>query len=619
MSLRRILIPRYSTELYARRSLPENGLLSYRSSEKEEIDNRPNFIYRAQVAENHPQKLLEFVYTVFPDVKRTQAKQWLQYNSLLVNDEPQTKFDLALRIGDWISVKAGKSKGNSRSNSGGDIKKKSYGVLPYGLKIVYEDEAIFIVDKPHALSVSSSQQSNVSPTPSTHKDSKLNPNNSTNGTDRKDKKFTNRKDSNIVSNTKTVHSIVSSYLGKRAGSSESKVFIVNRLDEDESGLVIFAKSSLYKEYLVKNWNSFGVIYNVLCMGMLFPQQGTVSTYMDESESTVLCSLSKSNSSKSSSLAISHYRTLQSVSSPASPLFHQKGINLSGKRTDSTGINDPGSYSLLEISLETTRRDQLRSQFSFINHSICGDYKYGLLSISKMENKMENKIETKIENERETKMDRLILNGESENDSSIVSIAKTIPENRIENITSNKDEIDNVSIYDPIRRLGVHFSEIRMTHPISKDTIAIVSEYPSSFLDPIKRSKDMSSLSLFESQDSLLTENKGSAGNYKNRENKSTSSGSGGSSSMDRPNNDEVDINSEIDNDDGQLDSLQTGLEKHKSDNNKNDKIKVFTLTEFLGTGPSQVKSPGRNGPKRNNVASSPPDNSNKIFVKKARK
>ena len=39
-------------------------------------------------------------------------------------------------------------------------------------------------------------------------------------------------------------------------------FIVNRLDEDESGLVIFAKSSLYKEYLVKNWNSFGVIYNI---------------------------------------------------------------------------------------------------------------------------------------------------------------------------------------------------------------------------------------------------------------------------------------------------------------------------------------------------------------------
>ena len=182
MSLRRILIPRYSTELYARRSLPENGLLSYRSSEKEEIDNRPNFIYRAQVAENHPQKLLEFVYTVFPDVKRTQAKQWLQYNSLLVNDEPQTRFDLALRIGDWISVKAGKSKGNSRSNSGGDIKKKSYGVLPYGLKIVYEDETMFIVDKPHALSVSSSQLSSASSTSLNNKELKTNSNNLTNNT-----------------------------------------------------------------------------------------------------------------------------------------------------------------------------------------------------------------------------------------------------------------------------------------------------------------------------------------------------------------------------------------------------------------------------------------------------
>jgi 23S rRNA-/tRNA-specific pseudouridylate synthase len=98
-------IYKYSTALKAKIATTESNLLSYQSTEKEEFDNRPSYIHRAQVNDNHPQKLLEFVYTVFPDVKRTQAKQWLQYNSLLVNDEPQTKHDLSLRLGDWISVR----------------------------------------------------------------------------------------------------------------------------------------------------------------------------------------------------------------------------------------------------------------------------------------------------------------------------------------------------------------------------------------------------------------------------------------------------------------------------------------------------------------------------------
>ena len=60
----------------------------------------------------------------------------------------------------------------------------------------------------------------------------------------------------------------------------------NRLDDEESGLVIFAKSSLYKEYLLKNWNTFGVVYNILCLGVIFQQQGTIKTYMLESGSKI---------------------------------------------------------------------------------------------------------------------------------------------------------------------------------------------------------------------------------------------------------------------------------------------------------------------------------------------
>ena len=72
-----------------------------------------NLMHRGKVSESDPMKLLEFVCSVFPSVKRTTAKQWLKYNMILVNEEAQSKHDFDLRIGDWIAVKA-----NSKSSSG---------------------------------------------------------------------------------------------------------------------------------------------------------------------------------------------------------------------------------------------------------------------------------------------------------------------------------------------------------------------------------------------------------------------------------------------------------------------------------------------------------------------
>ena len=72
-----------------------------------------NCMHRGKVSEADPMKLLEFVCSVFPSVKRTTAKQWLKYNMILVNEEVQSKHDFDLRIGDWIAVKT-----NSKSSSG---------------------------------------------------------------------------------------------------------------------------------------------------------------------------------------------------------------------------------------------------------------------------------------------------------------------------------------------------------------------------------------------------------------------------------------------------------------------------------------------------------------------
>ena len=83
-----------------------------------------NYMHRGKVSESDPMKLLEFVCSVFPSVKRTTAKQWLKYNMILVNEEAQSKHDFDLRIGDWIAVKA-----NSKSSSGSTSSTGSRGIV----------------------------------------------------------------------------------------------------------------------------------------------------------------------------------------------------------------------------------------------------------------------------------------------------------------------------------------------------------------------------------------------------------------------------------------------------------------------------------------------------------
>lgn len=353
-------------------------------------------------------------------------------------------------------------------------------------------------------------------------------------------KITKKGSNAIIGNTKTVHSVVSSFLGKRAGSTDSKVFVVNRLEADESGLVIFAKSVASKECLLKNWNTFGIVYNVVCEGLFFPQQGTIKTYMDESGSVVTCSPTESETAKSSPLTISHYRTLDSVSSTSSLLL---SLNSKDERAadivrSKNETDDKQSYSILEVSLDTTRKDQIRSQLSYLNHSVCGDYKYGPLAVSILENNSED------------------------------GICRDI----------HDDDSNHKSIHDPIRRLGIHFSEIRMTHPCTKDSLTVTSNSPSSFNDLIKRIQSQTSSSAKHDLFSLTSE-------FRNEK--------------------ISEVEDDDNNEDGDSESLHRGSQKHSADS-KINKVKVFSLTEFLGT---RFKSSG--GKSKSNT-SDPPSNADTI-------
>ena len=146
----------------------------------------------------------------------------------------------------------------------------------------------------------------------------------------------------IATNKNKEHNLyaeVYDYLHKK----NQKVFIVNRLDKDTSGLVIFAKSEKIKDLMQNNWNYVIRKYYAIVDGIV-EKGGVVQSYLKETKTL----LTYSTRDKSGKYAKTIYN----------PLFHNN------------------NYSLLDIEIKTGRKNQIRVQLANIKHPIVGDKKYG---------------------------------------------------------------------------------------------------------------------------------------------------------------------------------------------------------------------------------------------------
>lgn len=146
-----------------------------------------------------------------------------------------------------------------------------------------------------------------------------------------------------LENEKTAYRMVGEYLKKQR--STHKVFVVHRLDKDTSGVLLFAKNYQIQQELQNNWNSLVKIrgYLALVEGWFAQTEGTLKNYLSENKGQIVYV----SNSKSGKLAITHYRVLE-----------KKGPN-----------------SLLEIFLDTGRKNQIRVQMAHIHHPLVGDKKY----------------------------------------------------------------------------------------------------------------------------------------------------------------------------------------------------------------------------------------------------
>jgi len=142
---------------------------------------------------------------------------------------------------------------------------------------------------------------------------------------------------------RTAHRILNEHLKTRSGSPRQQAFIVHRLDRESSGLMLFARSESAQAALQRNWKSVTKKYLAVVKGVPSKAQGTLTDHLVESKSFRVHRVDHGGQ-----LAITHYRVLRTM----------------------------GDKSLLELTLETGRKHQIRVQLATLGHPIVGDCRYG---------------------------------------------------------------------------------------------------------------------------------------------------------------------------------------------------------------------------------------------------
>lgn len=215
---------------------------------------------------------------------------------------------------------------------------------------------------------------------------------------------------------------------------------------------------------------------------------------------------------------------------------------------------------MEVSLETTRRDQARAQLSFLGHSICGDYRYGPLA----------------------DMESLSLGSSAPTPGALHSTA----EGR-RCIVDEKESERLVALHDPLRRLGLHFSELRLTHPTTNSALTLTSHCPTSFTDLLRRRSKSSSIDFYSSEiviNSMVVSRADIQASSRIVESKGITDTKDCESDRQQQVNKEGHLS--VVNEDGQMDTLRSGSSQYAAESASSsvEKVKVFTLSEFLGPG-----------------------------------
>ena len=142
-----------------------------------------------------------------------------------------------------------------------------------------------------------------------------------------------------------VKAVLDNYFHK--SRQRCQAHVVHRLDRDTSGLMIYAKDMQTEQTLERQWHEavYDRRYVALLSGRMEQKEGTIANWLKDNSAYITYSSPTDNGGK---YAVTHFYTLETQA----------------------------NYSLVQFSLETGRKNQIRVHAADMGHPVCGDVKYG---------------------------------------------------------------------------------------------------------------------------------------------------------------------------------------------------------------------------------------------------
>jgi len=247
----------------------------------------PNSIKEFKVKEEC--ELLQFLISKYPNLSRNAVKSLLSNHQVSVDGAPVSQYNLKLVKEDIVIVSKRR------------ISKKERADLP----IIFENDELIVINKPSGLlSIASDTEK-----------------------------------------SRTAYRMVNDYMQQK--DRHSRIYVVHRLDEDTSGVLVFAKNPKIRDLLQKNWSDIVLSrgYFAVVEGVMEKKSDTFIDYLKENSLNLVY---VSNDHKNGKKSITHYSV----------------------------IKNNMHYSLLDVHIDTGRKNQIRVQLGERGHYVIGDDKYG---------------------------------------------------------------------------------------------------------------------------------------------------------------------------------------------------------------------------------------------------
>ena len=234
-------------------------------------------------------ELLVFLLETLKGQSRNSVKSLLTSHRVSVDGAPISQYNFKLTKGDTVII------------SKTPIHKKTRSNLP----IIFENDEMIVINKPSGLLSIASDKEKGS----------------------------------------TAYRMLMDYVQQK--DKHNRIYVVHRLDEDTSGVLMVVKNQKLQEALQDKWNDLVKSrgYYAIVDGVLENKSGTIKSYLKKNAQNMMYSSKKAGDGQ---FSITHYKVMKE--------------------------ND--KYSLLDVHIDSGRKNQIRVHLGDIGHNVIGDDKYG---------------------------------------------------------------------------------------------------------------------------------------------------------------------------------------------------------------------------------------------------